>query len=160
MKQDQLNRRTKATALSSVLLLALSLVGGSLYMVAAESDQDNATVSNPPTCMGGWRMRGHFLDGLDEEQRQELKETVDAMRAEGATREEIRAYIQEYLKELGVECQVPQLTDEQLEGLEQLRAEVEELIKQRLEELGIDESFMGRLPGFSHRGGVCPNKGP
>jgi len=149
-----LNGRTKATALTSVLLLALSLVGGGLYVVAAESDQDNATVSNPPTFMGGWRMRGHFLGGLDEEQRQEFKETIDAMREEGATQEEIRAYIQEYLEGLGVECQMPQLTDEQVEGLRQLRVEIQELVQRRLGELCIDAPLMGRGLGFGHIGGM------
>ena len=141
---NQFVGRTKTTALASVLLLALSLVGGGMCMVAAESDQDNATVSNHPTRMGGWRMRGLMLGCLDEEQRQELKGTVDAMREEGATREEIKAYVQEYLEGLPVERQIPQLTDEQMEGLRQLRAEVQELIQRRLGELGIDKSFMGR----------------
>jgi hypothetical protein len=159
-----MNRRTKMTALSSVLLLALSLVVGSLYMVAAGTEQDDATVSNPPISVGGWRMRGRFLCGLDEEQRQELKEKILAMRDEGATTDEIRTYVREYLEELGIELPepnaiVPKLTDEQLKGLEQLRAEVEELVRQRLQELGIDKSFMRRLPGFGHRGGVCPNNG-
>jgi len=141
---NQFIGRTKTTALASVLLLALSLVGGGMYMVAAESDQDNATVSNHPMRMGGWRMRGLMLGCLDEEQRQELKGTVDAMREEGATHEEIKAYVQEYLEGLPVERQIPQLTDEQMEGLRQLRAEVQELIQRRLGELGIDKSFMGR----------------
>ena len=141
---NQFVGRTKTTALASVLLLALSLVGGGMYMVAAESDQDNATVSNHPMRMGGWRMRGLMLGCLDEEQRQELKGTVDAMREEGATHEEIKAYVQEYLEGLPVERQIPQLTDEQMEGLRQLRAEVQELIQRRLGELGIDKSFMGR----------------
>jgi len=153
---------SKATALTSVLLLALSLAGDCIYFVAAESDQDDATVNDPPTRLGGWMRRNHFLEGLDEEQRQELMETIDSMRDEGATQEEIREYIQAYLEELGIEYQEPsttrpQLTDEQLEGLEQLRAEVEELIKQRLEELGIDESLAGDLPGFSLRGRMRHN---
>lgn len=121
-------------------------------MVAAETDQDDATASNPPDYVGGWRMRGFMLGCLDEEQRQELKETVDAMREEGASQEEIREYVQAYLEELGVECQMPQLTEEQMEGLRQLRAEVQELIQRRLGELGIGKSFMGRGLGFGGRG--------
>jgi hypothetical protein len=149
-----MNERTKAVALASVLLIALSLVAGNLSVVAAETDQDDATVSNSPTRIGGWRMRGPMLGCLDEEQRNELKETMDSMRNEGATQEEIRAYVQAYLKELGVECRMPQLTDEQIEGLRQLRAEVQELIQRRLGELGIDKSFMGHGLGFGHMGGM------
>ena len=148
-----MNGRTKAVALASVLLIALSFVGGSLYLAAAKSNQDDAT-TDPPSVMGGWRMRGLMLGCLDEEQRQELKETIDAMRDEGATQEEIKAYIQEYLEGLGVEYKMPQLTDEQVEGLRQLRAEVQELIQRRLGELGIDRSFMGRGLGFGHMGGM------
>lgn len=173
-----MNRRTKTVALASVLIVALSLVAGSLYLVAAESDQDDAAVFNPLRRIGGWRMRGPMLGFLDEEQRQELMGAIEAMRDEGAAPDEIRAYIRECLEGLGVECPEPraakpQLTDEQLEGLGRLRAEVEELIRQRLEELGIDKpfmgrlpglgsrggkSFMGRLPGLGPRGGVCPDK--
>jgi len=153
-----MNGRTKKVALTSALLVALSLIAGSLYLVAAGSDQDDATASNPLNNVGGWRMRGPTFCFLDEGQRQELMEAVDAMRAEGAAPDEIRAYIWEYLEGLGIECPLPQtgkpqLTDEQLEGLERLRADVEELVKQRIEELGIDKSFMGRLPGLGSRGG-------
>jgi len=102
-------------------------------------------------------MRGQFLGCLDEEQRQELKETIGAKRDEGATQEEIRAYIQEYLEGLGVECKMTRLTDEQIEGLRQLRAEIRELVQRRLGELGIDAPLMGRGLGFGRIGGVCPN---
>ncbi|MFH2110325.1 MAG: hypothetical protein ABIJ47_03575 [Candidatus Bathyarchaeota archaeon] len=147
-----MNGRTKAVALTSVLLIALSLAAGGLSMVAAETDQDDATASNPLNYVGGWRMRGPMLGCLDEEQRQELKETVDAMREEGASQEEIKEYVQAYLEELGVECRMPQLTDEQMEGLRQLRAQVQELIQRRLGELGIDRPLMGRGLGLGGRG--------
>ena len=52
--------------------------------------------------MSRWR-RGPFVGCLDEDQRQELKETLDAMREEGATFDEIREYVQAYLEELGIE---------------------------------------------------------
>src|SRR4030042_1805591 len=139
--------RTKAVALTSVLLIALSLVGGSMYLAAAESNQDDAD-TGLPIVMGGWRTRGLFLDCLDEEQRQELREAVDAMRVEGCTQEEIRAYVQEYLEGLGIEYQMPRLTDEQVEGLRQLRAEIQELVQRRLGELGVDAALTGRGQGF------------
>jgi len=142
-----MNGRNKAVALASVLLIALSFVGGSLYLAAAEPDQDDAA-TELTGIMAGWRTRGLFLGCLDEEQRQELREAVDAMRIEGATQEEIRAYVQEYLEGLGIEYQMPRLTDEQVEGLRQLRAEIQELVQRRLGELGIDAALMGRGQGF------------
>jgi len=73
-------------------------------MASADTDQDDAPGSNPPEIMNSWR-RGPFVGCIDEEQRQELQETLDAMREEGATFDEIREYVQAYLEELGVECQ-------------------------------------------------------
>jgi len=182
VKKNQMNGRNKATALTSVLLLILSFVAGGLYLVAANSDQDDVTTSNPPSYMGGWSVRGPFFGCLDEAQRQELKEAIDAMMDEGATPEEIRAHVQGYLDQLGIECQkptirttprisgqkyddkigferrMPQLSVEQLEGLEQLRAEIQELVKQRLEELDINMPFMSRGLSFGHRDVRFANK--
>ncbi len=129
-------------------------------MANADSDQDDAPGSDPPEFMNSWR-RGSFVGCLDEGQRQELKETLDEMREEGATFDEIREYVQAYLEELGVECQRselpdglhqrPELTDEQLEALRQLRDGIQELrdsgatpeeikvyLDQRAEDLGVE----------------------
>lgn len=151
-----MNGRTKAVALASALLVALSLVGGSLYLAAAEPNEDDAS-TGLTGIMAGWRTRGLFLGCLDEEQRLELKETLDGMRDEGASQEEIRAYAQEYLEGLGIEYRMPQLTDEQVEGLRQLRAEIQELVQQRLGELGIDAPLMGSGLGFRGIGCVRTN---
>ena len=146
-----MNGRKKSITLASVLLLAISLLMGSIYFASAESEEENTTSS--PYLMGSWRMRGHSLFGvLNEDQRQELKETIEMMREEGATSEEIRNYIKEYLDDIGIEFQAPELTEEQLQGLEQLRAEIQELIKQRTEELGIDFPLMENGFGFGFRG--------
>jgi len=56
-----------------------------------------------------------------------------------------------------VECKMTRPTDEQIEGLRQLRAEIRELVQRRLGELGIDAPLMGRGLGFGRIGGVCPN---
>jgi len=144
-------------------------------MASADTDQDDAPGSDPPEFMNRWR-RGPFVGCLDEEQRQELKETLDAMREEGATFDEIREYVQAYLEELGIECQRPELpdelhqrpelTDEQLEAIRQLRDEVQELrdsgatpeeikecLDQKAEELGIE------LPLRHHAMGLCGFRG-
>jgi hypothetical protein len=75
------------------------------------------------------------------------------MMYEDATQEETKAYIQDCLDGL-LECRMPQLTDEQIEGLMQLRAEAQELIQRRRGELGIDKSFMGHGLNFGHMGGM------
>jgi len=51
------------------------------------------------------------------------------MREEGVTFDKTREYVQAYLKELGVECQRPELTDEQHKALQQLREEIQELME-------------------------------
>lgn len=155
-----MNGRNKVIALTSVLLLTLSLVVGGAYVASADTDQDDAPSSNPPEFMNGWR-RGPFVGCLEEEQRQELKETLDAMREEGATFDEIREYVQAYLEELGVECRRPELSDEQLDALQQLRDEIQELrnsgatpeeikeyLDQKAEELGIELPPRRQARGF------------
>jgi len=155
-----MNERNKALALTSVLLLMLSFVVGGVFMASADTDQDDAPGSNPPEFMNGWR-RGPFVGCIDEEQRQELQETLDAMREEGATFDEIREHVQAYLEELGVECQRHELSDEQLEALLQLRDEIQELrdsgatpeeireyLDQKAEELGIELPLRRQAMGF------------
>ena len=145
-----MNGRNKTLALTSVLLIMLSVVAGGVYMASAETDQNEAPSSNPPKSMNRWR-RGPFVGCLDEGQRQELRETLEEMREEGATFDEIREYVQAYLKELGVECQRHELTNDQQEVLQQLREEIQELreggatpeeireyLDQKAEELGIE----------------------
>ena len=165
-----MNGRNKTLALTSVLLLMLSVVVGGVYMASAETDQDDAPGSNPPELMNSWR-RGLFVGCLDEGQRQELKETLSARREEGATFDEIRKYVKDYLEGLGVECQRPELSDDQLEALQQLKEEIQELresgatpeeireyLDQKAEELGVEPptrrqaGFFGGYKGALGRG--------
>jgi len=161
-----LNERNKTIALTSMLLLMLSVVVGGIYMASADTDQDDAPGSNPPEFMNGWR-RGPFVGRLDEGQRQELKETLSEMREEGVTFDEIRENVQAYLEELGVECQRPELTDEQHEALQQLREEIQELreggatpeeirgsLTQKLEEFGVELPLNHHAKGFRGFGGA------
>lgn len=154
-----------------MLPLTLFLVVGGVYTASADTDQDDAPGSYPPEFVNRWR-RGPFVGCLDEEQRQELKETLDAVREEGATFDEIREYVQAYLEELGIGFQMPELpqrpelTDEQLEALRRLRDEIQELrdsgatpeeikeyLDQKAEELGIE------LPLRHHATGLCGFRG-
>ncbi|MBN2336379.1 hypothetical protein JXL21_12535 [Candidatus Bathyarchaeota archaeon] len=141
-----MNKNRKALALTSVLLLTLTIAVGGLYLASADAGEDDATSSDPPQ---GWlrpRMGGRMMGSLDEELRTELMDTVQAMSDEGATREEIAEYVKSFLEENGVEpC--PQLSEEQLEAMQQLREDVEAYAEQRAEELGIELPPMGFFGG-------------
>lgn len=154
-----MNERNKTLALTSVLLLTLSLVVGDMHFASADTNKDDTPRPDPPEFVNRWR-RGPFFGCLDEEQRQELKESLEALREEGATFDEIKEYVQAYLEELGVDCQRPgppdglprpELTDDQLEVLQQLREKIQELrdggatpeeireyLDQKAKELGIE----------------------
>jgi len=136
-----------------VLLLTITLTVGGLYLVSAETSEDNATSSDAPQGWLRWRMGGRMMGSLDEELRSELMSSVQAMRDEGATREEIAKYVKSFLDENGVES-CPELSEEQLEAMQQLREDVEAYAEQRAEELGIELPPMGILGGghmgFSH----------
>lgn len=142
----------KTIVLTSVLLLALSFVVGGIYLVSAQRMEEETTDLSFPKVMGGWRIKGHFFHQLDEDQAEGLKDIIEEMKSEGAEHDEIRAAVQEYFEELGLEFQRPELTEEQRKGLEQLRAEIRELVKQRTEELGIEFPVMGRGHGIGFRG--------
>jgi hypothetical protein len=146
------NKR-KILVLSSVVLLFISLVAGGLYLTYADIEEGEESNSPFNGFMGGWRMRRPFFNCLEEEQAQELREIIEALRADGAMPEDIRAAIREYFEDNGIECDWPMLTEEQIQGLKDLRAEIQELIKQRTSELGIELPEMGNGFGFGYRGG-------
>ena len=170
VKKTRMDGRNKTLLLTSVLLLMLSVVVGGVYMASAETDQDDAPGSNPPKFINSWR-RGPFVGCLDERQRQELMETLSEMREDGATFDEIREYVQAYLGELGVECPRPELTDDQIEALQQLRGEIHEIreggatpeeireyLTQKAEELGVELPLKHHVKGFRGFGGA-PDRG-
>jgi len=119
------------------------------------------------------------LDQLTEEQREALDQLIQELRETGATREEIREAVQQYMEELGIDIEdcrgtmegfgrrgpmggFNQLTEEQREALnqkiEELREagatpeEIREAVQQYTEELGIDIEPFGIGEGFGHRG--------
>ena len=107
---------------------------------------------------GAKRRHPPFLNDLTEEQREEIKDIVQDMRENGASREEVKAAVDSKLTEWGIE--VPEserprlppwmnnLTDEQKEEIkttvEELREagasreEIREAVKKKLEEWNIE----------------------
>jgi hypothetical protein len=144
--------KRKDLVLASVVLLALSFVAGGLYRTYADIEEGEESGFPFRRFIGGWRMRGRFFNCLEEEQAQELREMVEDMKADDAEPEDIRAAVQEYLEDHGVECDWPELTEEQVQGLEQLRVEIQKLVKQRTSELGIEFPEIGHAFSFRFRG--------
>jgi len=144
-----MNKTKKTIALTSVLLITLALVVGGITMVYAETDQDETDIV-PHQSRFGWKMHGPFMGCLDEEQRQEMKDIIDEMREEDAAPEEIRETIKEFMDENGIECQKPELTEEQLEALKELR----EKMKEKRENGEFHEGMRGPRMGLGRRGGT------
>ena len=114
-EKTRMNKTKKTIALTSVLLITLALMVGGITMVYAESDQDETDIV-PPQSRFCWKMHGPFMGCLDEEQRQELKDIIDEMCEEDAAPEEIHEAIKAFIEENRIECQKPELTEEQLEA--------------------------------------------
>ena len=125
------------------------------------------------------RGQHRFLTQLSEDQRAEIKEIVESMRGEEATREEIRAAVDEKLEEWGIELPEgpspgfgrggvgplhDKLTEEQRAEIKEMvesmgegeatREEIRAAVDEKLEEWGI-EVPEGARPGLG-RGGVGP----
>ena len=115
---------------------------------------------------------GGMYAQLSDDQRQKLRDTVTALREQGATRQEIRAAVDALFAEWGIErpqpgdhANGPQLTDEQREqlhttvqGLREQDATPEEIhdaVAALFQEWGIDmpENFPGRM---GQNGFNCP----
>lgn len=171
-----MNNRNKKLVLLTAALLTLSLIVGGLYIASAESVEHVDEDSNPPfRGPFGWRKPGGLWNFLNEEQRTELKEAIQALREEGSSLEDIREYIMNYLEEIGIEPVWPEvngfgafrpdLSEEQLEAWEQLRSDVQEYAEKRAGELGIELPPNGFLfPRMGRRArwgaGIClPKRG-
>jgi len=171
VEKTLMNVMNNKLALYLGTLLAFSLFVGSIYIVSADSanmvDED---LDSPFSCPIGWRRRGGVWKLLDEEQRSELQEELEALREEGATFKEIQEYIRNYLEKNGIEYNWPELpeetgpkplrpelTEEELEAWEQFRSDVREYAVKRAEELGLELPKNGGFPFF--RWGRWPNRG-
>jgi hypothetical protein len=157
-----MNKTYKKAALIATLVLVLSLAVGGIYLASAQTEEE---IVNSLPFFGRFRrgFDGPMFGALDEELRAEMQETIQAMREEGASCEEIREYIQGFLEENGIEPQRPELTEEQLEALQQLHEDVQAYAQKRAEELGLELSENGFLfgHGMRFRGfrGSCSFKG-
>ena len=154
-----MNKTYKKAALITTLVLALSLAVGGIYLASAQTEDEN--VDSLPF-FGRFRrgFDGPMFGAIDEELRAGMQETIQAMRGEDASCEEIREYIQGFLEENDIESKRPELTEEQLEALQQLHEDVQAYAQKRAEELGLELSenglFFGhmmRLQGFRGRCG-------
>lgn len=152
-------RKKKVLVITSVVLLALSFVAGGLYLTYADIEEGEESGLPFSKFMGDWRMRGRFFNCLEEEQAQELREMVEGMKADDADPVDIKAAVQEYLEDHDIECDRPELSETQIQGLEQLRAEIQELVKQRISELDIEFPEMDHGFGLRFRSGVRGHTG-
>ena len=90
----------KTLALSTVLLLTLALAAGGIGLVSAHPPG-----SDSPE--GDANRGGRLIELIGEEAALELRDTVEVMREEGASFEEIRDYVNSYLDDLGFELLPP-----------------------------------------------------
>ncbi len=150
-----MNKTQKTIALSTVLILALSLSIGGIILVSAETEE---TVDAIETPVQRQHREPGFMSLLSDEQRAELDEAIQTMRDNDSTPQEIREYINDFLVENGVEFEPPEaptrpeLSDEQLELFQQLREDVQSYAQTRAEELGLELPEDGFPFGQRHHG--------
>ena len=153
----------KTVVLGTVLVLALSLAVGGIYLVSAETGEEEVPDYVIPFSKLRRGFGGSMFGGIDDELRAEMQETIQTMRDEGASFEEIRQYIQGFLEENGTELHRSELTQEQLEAFIQLHEDVKAYAQNRAAELGLElpgngffgghgMGFRGFMRGNGHRG--------
>jgi hypothetical protein len=140
----------KATQFT-VLLLAISIAVGGIYLVSAETEDEVSSDSIPFFGKFHRGFVGPMFGALSDELRTEMHETIQTMKDEDASYEEIHEYIQGFLEENGIEAKRPELTEEQLEALQQLREDVQTYAQKRAEELGIELPENGFFSGRGMR---------
>jgi hypothetical protein len=148
-----MNKRN-AIILTSVLLLTFSFLAGGIIISSADTSEENDKVSENPPIKHYRGFCGPMFGAIDDELRVEMHETIKKMKDEGAIFEEIREYIQNFLIENGIEPKRPELTEEQLEALKQLREDVRAYAEKRAAELGLElpeNGFFGGC-GMGFRG--------
>lgn len=142
-----------------------------------------------PEPKGKGHHNGWLVEQIGEEAAQALHDTVQAMREEGATHEEIREYVDSYLEELGVERPEPPMgkgnhedrlieligeeaaqeiqdTVEEMKEAGATREEIREYVDSALGELGVErpepkgEGQMNRKGKGPRQGNGMGRKGP
>jgi hypothetical protein len=96
--------RTKGVILVSLLAIAVVLAGSSTILSALAQDQ--RTLSDPqlPPREPPW------MDQLTDDQKEELQQLVESLKASGASREDVRDAINAKLQEWGIEVPTPPQT--------------------------------------------------
>jgi hypothetical protein len=154
------NQIQKTTALSAVLILTLSLTLGGIILVSAETGENIDAIETP---VQRHHRNHNLLSLLNDEQRAELDEAIQKMQDMNATHQEIREYIDSFLKENGYESESPEApirpeyTDEQRELFQRLREEVESYAQTRAEELGLELPEDSFRFGPRHHGSMRGN---
>ena len=159
-------RPHKTVVLGVVLVLAFTLAIGGIYLVSAETGEEESLVSGTPFGKFHRGFVGPMFGDIDAELRAEMQETIQAMREEGTSFEDIWEYIQGFLEENGIEPQRPEftshrpeftphrleLTEEEIEAYKQLHEDVKAYAEKRAAELGLELPkngfFGGRGIGF------------
>jgi hypothetical protein len=125
----------------SVLIIAMAVTLGGVYSVSAQTEvEGNATrqMTSFPLLKRG----PPPMPGLSEELRAEMQDTIQSMKEQGATPNEIREYIQGFLVENGVQVKPPmdrpELSEEQLALFKQLQEDVKVFTQERAAELGLN----------------------
>jgi DNA-binding transcriptional regulator YhcF (GntR family) len=125
-----MKKTTTLKILSSLMvILLIGTIGAA--MVSAEDTTNNLETEQKDfeNCPKGMRPPP-FLDELTDDQQEELKNLVETLKEEGATREEIHTAIQEKLEEWDITIEPPTLTDEERD---EILAKKIEKTEQRLE---------------------------
>ena len=144
-------------AYGTAVALALTFWGWTPARAHDFVDEDGDGINDVETFKhrSGKRGRRGIARLLTEEQRTALKETVDALKAEGATDEEIRAAVDGLFEEFGVERPggfLRSLTDEQ-------RAAVKEKVSSLRVDGATDEEIQAAVNTLFEELGVEPPEG-
>ena len=144
-------RNSKTLAMLSIVVAA-AVLGIFILSASASENATPAEGDTASTFSARAKFRNRWLDSLTDEQRDELRVTIEANRAE----------VQELLATFGIEvpeCRGPMglrgsLTDEQRDELRTMRQDFRDSVKAKLEEWGVDAPpcqggmrFRGRHPG-------------
>jgi hypothetical protein len=143
--------KTLIIVVGSVLIIAMAVTLEGVYSVSAQTEvEGNATrqmISFPLL-----KRSLPLMLRLSEEPRAEIQDTIQSMKEQGATPNEIREYIQDFLVEKGVQVKPPmdkpELSEEQLALFKQLQEDAKVFTQERAAELGLNITG----DGFS----LCP----
>ena len=112
-----MEKSTGKKLLGSFMVVMLVAVVGAV-ITTAETDEDSSDAeTQQDTFFGRCDRGGHmpFFSELTDEQKEEIEVLRESLEEEGASAEEIQTAIQEKLEEFGVNFELPELMDEELD---------------------------------------------